>query len=208
MLRRSLAVALTLAALTAVAGCGDSGDGGDAAPAPAADARGDNGRAVSGGEPIGPAGEGLDGVIAFEIDSNTHTEQLLDYQHSPPVGGEHFPVPATCGFYDSDVPPDELIVHSLEHGAIWFAYDPTLDATQLGPLRELVAQQAKVMATPLEGLEAPIVVSAWARQMPIEAVDDPRVAEFVAAYRNGPTAPEPGAPCQGEGDPAVASPTA
>ena len=92
---------------------------------------GDDARTTSGGELIGPAAEGIDGVEAYRIDSHAHTEENLTYQPSPPTGGEHFPVPATCGFYETDPPTDELIVHDLEHGAIWVAFDPDLADAQV-----------------------------------------------------------------------------
>jgi Protein of unknown function (DUF3105) len=200
-----IAAVLTVGILTDVAACAD--DDGEAAMAPDEDAAG-SGRPTSGGELIGPADEGIDGVVAYRVDSNAHTEDEFGYQLVPPVGGEHFPVPATCGFYDGDPPPDELIVHDLEHGAIWIAYALDLDAEQLRTISELVAQQAKVIATPVEGLGTPVVVSAWGRQLPLDSADDPRLVQFVEAYRNSANAPEPGAACQGAGEPAVASPTA
>jgi hypothetical protein len=163
-------------------------------------------RTVSGGDPLGPAEEGIDGVEAFRVDSRTHTQEPLVYDPSPPVGGEHFPVPATCGFYTDDPPPDSMLVHDLEHGAVWIAYDPGLDRAQGDTLRGLVAEQPKVTATPYEGLDSPLVVSAWARQLRLDDADDPRLPAFVEQYRNGPEAPEPAAQCQGIGDPEVVSP--
>jgi Protein of unknown function (DUF3105) len=207
-LGRLIAAVLTVGILTGVAACADD-DGREAAMSPDEDAAG-SGRPTSGGELIGPANEGIDGVVAYRVNSHAHTEDELDYQLVPPVGGEHFPVPGTCGFYEDDPPPDELIVHDLEHGAIWIAYDLDLDldAEQLRTISELVAQQAKVIATPVEGLETPVVVSAWGRQLPLDSADDPRLVQFVEAYRNSANAPDPGAACQGAGEPAVASPTA
>ncbi len=203
MMRRRRPIALVLVVLLAASAWGCSGDDGD----DSGPAEGD-GRSTSGGELIGPADEGIDGVQAYRVDSNTHTEENLDYQLSPPVGGEHFPVPGTCGFYESDPPTDELIVHDLEHGAVWIAYDPELDDAQKATLRDLVAQQAKVIATPYPDLSSPVVVSAWGRQLALDSADDPRLAQFIATYRNSADAPEPAAACQGAGAPAVASPTA
>ena len=120
---------LAVAALAVAAACADD-TAGDAAPS-----EGDSGRATSGGELIGPAPEGIDGVQAYRVDTNSHTEDDLAYQLVPPVGGDHFPVPATCGFYETDVPPDEMIVHDLEHGAVWIAFAPDLDDGQQVPDR-------------------------------------------------------------------------
>ena len=64
-------------------------------------------------------------------------------------------------------------------------------------LRDLVAQQAKVIATPYPDLSSPVVVSAWGRQLALDSADDPRLAQFIATYRNSADAPEPAAACQG-----------
>jgi hypothetical protein len=201
---RLVAAVLALSALAVISACSDGGS--DALSA--VEDGGGTGRSISGGEPIGAAAEGVEGVEVFRVDSNGHTEDPLDYDHSPPVGGEHFPVPATCGFYESDVPPDEFLVHDLEHGAIWIAYDPALDPAEITAISELVARQAKVVATPREGLATPVVVSAWARQLALDSVDDPRLGQFIDTYLNSANAPEPNAACQGVGEPAVPSPTA
>jgi hypothetical protein len=91
---------------------------------------------------------------------------------------------------------------------VWIAYDPGLDPAQLTALSELVGQQAKVIATPHPDLDTPLVVSAWARQLPLDRVDDPRLGQFIDTYRSSSNAPEPSAPCQGAGEPAVVSPAA
>jgi hypothetical protein len=205
VLRRLSPLLLALSLAVAAAACGGDDDGRASTSGPEASS---DARTVSGGEPIGPADEGIDGVEAFRVDSNDHTEEDLVYDPAPPTGGEHYPVPATCGFYESDPPPDELLVHDLEHGAIWIAYDPDLDAAQKSALSTLVAQQAKVTATPYDGLSSPLVVTAWARQLELDSVDDPRLVQFIDTYRNSDNAPEPTAACQGVGQPAVASPTA
>ena len=86
--------------------------------------------------------------------------------------------------------------------------DPDLDEGARQALSSLVAQQAKVIATPHDGLDAPLVVSAWGRQLELDDVADPRLQQFIDLYRNSGNAPEPYAACQGAGEPAVAAPAA
>lgn len=217
----SLVVAALVAVALAAGACSGSKNDGNAA----AEADGTSTTApatkTSGGIPIGPANEGVAGVEAFRVPSRNHTEQPLDYDHRPPVGGNHFPVPSTCGFYTAATrPPDELLVHDLEHGSIWFAYQPDLPTAQLDKLRQLIGREYKTVATPYDGLESPLVLSAWARQLPVNSIDDPRVQQFIDTYRATPAdagiaagtknhsqAPEPSAACQGVGQPEPASPT-
>jgi hypothetical protein len=50
---------------------------------------------------------------------------------------------------------------------------------------------------PLPPLPSAVVASAWGFQLLVDDASDPRLAEFVRRYLNGPLAPEPGAPCRG-----------
>jgi hypothetical protein len=191
------AVAVTLL-LVGVTACGDDDSGGSGEASGA--------KTTSGGEPIGPADEAIEGVEAFEIASTEHTTDDLVYDPRPPAGGEHNPTPATCGFYESDPPPDQYIVHSLEHGAVWVAYDPDIDDAEKATLRQLVESQPKTMASPYDDLESPLVVTAWARQLQLDSADDPRLLQFVEQYRAAGQSPEPDAACAGFGVPAVPAP--
>jgi Protein of unknown function (DUF3105) len=205
--RRLFPLAAALLLVATLGACGGDAGGGEAsgsAPSPSGTER----IPTSGGSPEGPAPEGTEGVVAFTIPSHNHTEAPLEYDHFPPAGGDHFPVPATCGFYSTEVPPLELIVHGLEHGAIWVAYRSDVPEDQLDSLRELATQETKFIATPFDEMDSSITVTAWARQLPLDNVGDPRLRQFIDAYRNGPEAPEPGAPCQGAGAPEVPSPSA
>ncbi|MGH8932003.1 MAG: DUF3105 domain-containing protein [Egibacteraceae bacterium] len=143
----------------------------------------------------------VEGVQTFEVTSRDHVEGNIDYPQDPPVGGPHNPVWQNCGFYDELV-PKETAVHSMEHGAVWITYAPDLPADQVETLQSLAAQPY-VLVTPYQGLPAPVVASAWGKQLQVESAADPQLASFVDEFANGPQTPEPGAPCdQGVGDPA------
>jgi len=114
----------------------------------------------------------------------------------PPVGGEHDPVVQNCGVYAEPVATANA-VHSLEHGAVWIAYRPGLDATAVDTLTNLAEGKDYVLLSPFADLKAPIVLTAWGVQLEVEDVADPRVEEFLVKYVQGPQTPEPGAPCSG-----------
>jgi hypothetical protein len=152
-------------------------------------------------ELLGDADEGIDGVQSFRVhypagQGSPHRVGDIVYGLEPPVGGLHDQVPAECGFYDEPV-REENVGHSLEHGAVWLAYDPDLAEEDVERLQALVRDNDEVLASPYEGLDAgtAVVASAWARQLTLDSVDDPRLAEFVAEYQNGDQHPEPGVPC-------------
>lgn len=158
---------------------------------------GDDGKETGTSDPaVREADEGIAGVLAIRIGSTDHTEARVDYDRHPPAGGDHNPVPAPCGFYDEAI-PDEYVVHSLEHGAVWLAYAPALDAADLATLRDVVAEESDTIATPYADLDAgtAVVVTSWARQLTLDSVDDPRLVEFIEQYRKGDQAPEASIGC-------------
>ena len=143
-----------------------------------------------------PAGEGVDGVLAFDDVEPSHVEDCVDYPVRPTVGGAHFPVWANCGFYTSPV-PEESAAHVLEHGGVWIAFDPAIDTAQLTAIRSVTASATHILASPYPGLNSPIVLSAWGRQLDLDSVDDDRFEQFIDTYLEGPQTLEPGAPCTG-----------
>lgn len=133
-------------------------------------------------------------VVAYDGLSMAHTPGDVDYPQSPPVGGEHAPAWLECGVYETPV-LEELAVHDLEHGTVWIAYDPDLGDADVERLAEQLPQNG-IMA-PYPGLDAPVVVTVWGRQLRLDGADDPRLGLFVARFGNGETAPEPNASCAG-----------
>jgi len=159
----------------------------------------------SGGTAAGPT-TSLDlaaRVERFTVDSARHLTGPIQYPQTPPVGGDHNPAWINCGFYSQALPP-EGAVHSLEHGAVWITFRPSLPRAQVDRIRALARSDNHVLASPWidESLPAPVVASAWGLQLKADSADDPGVAAFVRAYANGPQTPEKGARCSGAvGDP-------
>jgi uncharacterized protein DUF3105 len=183
--RRLLTSVLAGTIVLAACGGGSGGSGGSGS--------GDSG---SGDSVEGvPAPEGIPGVLAYDFDHN-HIEGPIDYPLHPPPGGDHNHVWANCGFYDSTV-PDENVVHTLEHGAVWIAYSPDLPDAEKQALQERVDSEDYLIATEYPGMDSPLVLSAWNRQLALDSMDDPRFEQFIDTYRLGPTSPEPGASCTG-----------
>jgi hypothetical protein len=128
--------------------------------------------------------------------SRNHTTAPVSYAQNPPVGGDHDPVWQDCGYYDKPV-RNENAVHSLEHGAIWITYRPDLPQEQVDTLKALAASQTYILVSPFDNLPAPVVASAWGKQVLLDSASDPRLDEFIRTYRLDPKGPEPGAPCTG-----------
>lgn len=142
----------------------------------------------------------LAAVKTYKV-TREHTTEPVKYPQTPPVGGNHNPVWLNCGEYDQPV-ENTLAVHSLEHGAVWVTYRAGLTDSDLKTLRDLLPDTYTLLS-PYEGLQAPVVASAWGVQLPLTGADDPRLKEFIEKYRQGPQTPEPGAACTGGSDGAL-----
>jgi hypothetical protein len=139
----------------------------------------------------------VDGVTVVAVDRATHVSGTVDYPTAPPAGGDHAGAWQNCGFYTVEVTP-ELAVHSLEHGAVWITYRNDVDDATREGIEALAEQHAYVLAAPYPANPAPVVLTAWGRQVGIDSLDDPVVALFLDTYlEDGPTTPEPGAACSG-----------
>ena len=150
----------------------------------------------------GPAS--LADVRTYDDLEAVHTTDDVDYPQSPPVGGPHAPAWLDCGVYDEPV-RDENAVHDLEHGTVWITYDPEA-GVDVGALEEALPQNG--ILSPYDGLDAPVVVTVWGRQLALDGADDPRLPLFIDTYGGGETAPEPFASCAGgiqdpSGDPGL-----
>ncbi|MFF2407685.1 DUF3105 domain-containing protein [Streptomyces sp. NPDC058092] len=127
-----------------------------------------------------------------------HVEKPVDYPMNPPVGGDHHPVWMNC---DADVYtkaiPKENAVHSLEHGAVWVTYTSKAKPADIEKLGERVGTTPYSLMSPVEDQAAPLMLSAWGKQMTVTSATDARVAQFFTKYVQGPQTPEPGAACTG-----------
>jgi hypothetical protein len=141
-----------------------------------------------------PVPADLTAVKSYDDLSADHTPDDVDYPQSPPVGGEHAPEWLDCGVYDEPV-REENVVHDLEHGTVWISYDPDLDSDDVDELAEDLPQNG--ILAPYPGLDAPVVVTVWGRQLELTGADDPRLELFIRTYGGGETAPERGVTCAG-----------
>jgi hypothetical protein len=182
---RRIAVVLFAGLVTLTACSSDGGGGGGAAGTTTA---------PGGTTPLAP-GE-PEGTQSFTGLEQTHVDTPVNYPQNPPVGGPHNPVWQTCAFYDTPI-PKERGVHSMEHGAVWITYSADLPADQIAILKTLQASGKEVLVTPYDGLPSPLVASAWGKQLQLQSATDPRLAQFVSYFDDGPQTPELNTPCDG-----------
>ena len=135
-------------------------------------------------------------LLTMGATTGDHTLGSVAYAQVPPNQGDHSPVWQRCGFYSEPV-ENEHAVHSLEHGAIWITYRPDLPQPQIEELRAQARLHADMLVSPYSDLPAPVVVSAWGRQVQLDVVDKTRLEQALTEIRTGFEAPEPGAGCAG-----------
>lgn len=160
---------------------------------------------ASGGKGVtDPTAARIENLRSQTYPAGQHTAGIDDkvsYKVNPPDGGEHNGLWQNCGVYTQPI-QDGKAVHSLEHGAVWITYQPSLPAAQIAALaKDYVDGQDYMMISPHEQAN-PITVSAWGRQVDVTDPSDPRIKTFIDGYRNGPSTPERGALCNnGVGSP-------
>ncbi len=138
----------------------------------------------------------LDGVKTFDFKGGDHQEGRIEYPVPLPAGGPHNPAWQNCGIYTGEL-HEEYAVHSLEHGAVWVTYNPTVTKADVLQLQEALAGRTHILLSPRSEQQAPIVMTAWNAQLELQDASDPRVTKFVQTYEQAGTAPEIGASCSG-----------
>ena len=131
---------------------------------------------------------------AIAIGAVRHTGDLSEMEiveGRPPVGGPHFQTPLETGIYDEPV-GDGFVVHSLEHGIVWFSYNPDLvSEAELSALEAIADDFGNdVILSPRRGNAMAIAAASWGRLLSLDAVDEELLREFVTTNRN--RSPEPG----------------
>jgi hypothetical protein len=142
----------------------------------------------------------IPGVISQSFPAGQHVNPTdrVAYTHSPPMGGAHDYNWAACtGVVYPKAVRNENMVHSLEHGAVWIAYDPgRITGDALEALRRRVVGQPYTMMSPYPGLDQPISLQSWGHQLKLADANDPRIDQFIQALRRNQYAyPEVGASC-------------
>jgi len=114
--------------------------------------------------------------------------EIIHYKSNPPSSGPHNPSTAELGF-SYKVQPIGRVVHSMEHGAVVIYYRPDLPESDKESLRKLFDQlpratsgEVKLIVTPYPDLQAPMVLAAWTRLLPLEKFDYLEIFTFYRAW--------------------------
>jgi hypothetical protein len=134
-----------------------------------------------------PAAEVSPGQPVPTMESRDHLPDgtPVQYNTNPPTSGPHWGQAATWGVYPSTPPPDERLVHNLEHGGVVIYYDPNqVDEQTIEQLRNLTRdlrrERTCLVLTQRESIQddAAIALTAWGVLALLDSYDEPAIRAF------------------------------
>lgn len=113
--------------------------------------------------------------------------QRVTYSTNPPVGGDHWARSATWGSYPTNPPPDEQLVHNMEHGGVIIWFNPEIikgaDYDALFAIYQSLSKiNFRTLLVARTGMEKPVAVTAWGALLALDTVDQPQIESFYKAY--------------------------
>lgn len=118
--------------------------------------------------------------------SRDHVDEgtKVDYDTSPPTGGNHYGNPANAGFYDSaSALQPEQAVHNLEHGQVVLWYSPDAPADEIDQIESYVDSAGiGMVATPYDDIRTSyeFTLTAWRADQSCAKVS----SEVIDAFRS------------------------
>lgn len=114
---------------------------------------------------LGPAARAagceLSAAPAAAPEHTSNPDERVSYPTNPPTSGRHFDAPAPDGPY-LEAPPDEQLVHSLEHGRVVLWFDPSLPPDARAGLRALFEEDSlQLLLVPRKRMPYAVAASAW-----------------------------------------------
>jgi hypothetical protein len=110
------------------------------------------------------AGCELDSAKGSGVATHTNTvDEKVKYDTNPPTTGRHFQTPGEDGAY-GEAPPDEILVHNLEHGRVIVWFKPGMSEAQRADLKALFDEDPyQMVLVPRRNMPYAVAASAWNR---------------------------------------------
>jgi hypothetical protein len=114
-----------------------------------------------------------------------HVTGSVDYRTDPPAGGNHSATAASPNVYSNPVPPDEQLVHAMEHGDIVLWHRPDAGPDLLDELRSLADRyEGDVLVVPRASMPTPVAATAWHRRLLCPTFERAALDLFVSSFRD------------------------
>ena len=122
---------------------------------------------------------------AEPIQSDNHVarnQTHAPYSTNPPTSGPHYgDGVAGAGIHQEEV-ADELLVHSLEHGAVIISYKSSLASEDIEEIKKAFNQaEGKKILVPRKNLEVVVALTSWGRLLKLETIDQGKIKAFIEA---------------------------
>lgn len=110
------------------------------------------------------------------------------YRSNPPTSGPHWTGVAGPGI-KYEIVPDELILHSMEHGAAVVWYRDGLESSEIDKIKTAFnsASGKKIMLA-RKDLDVPVALTSWNYLLKLDIIDKAKIKEFIET--NNDRAPE------------------
>ncbi len=110
------------------------------------------------------------------------------YKSNPPTSGPHWAGVAGPGIKDETV-PDELVLHSMEHGAAVVWYREDLEQGEVDKIKKaFIGADGKKIMLARKDLDVPVALTSWGYLLKLDTVDESKIKEFIET--NNDRAPE------------------
>ena len=110
------------------------------------------------------------------------------YNSNPPTSGPHWTGVAGAGIKDEPV-PDELVLHSMEHGAAVVWYREDLGKSDVDIIRSAFqSASGKKIMLPRKDLDVPVALTSWGYLLELDTIDGEKIKKFIET--NNDRAPE------------------
>lgn len=111
------------------------------------------------------------------------------YNSNPPTSGPHTGNDVAGGGIKDTPVADEIVVHSLEHGAVVLWYSDDVGQEDLEKLKKIFNEAVgKKIMIPRKNMDKPIALTSWSYRLLLETVDEEKIKEFIET--NNDRAPE------------------
>ncbi len=102
------------------------------------------------------------------------------YNSNPPTSGPHIgDAVAGPGIKNKPI-SDELVVHSLEHGAVVLWYRQDLKEEDVSRLKKVFNQASgKKIMIPRKEMDTPIALTSWNQILRLNEIDEVKIKEFI-----------------------------
>ncbi|KKS99290.1 MAG: hypothetical protein UW07_C0016G0013 [Candidatus Nomurabacteria bacterium GW2011_GWF2_43_8] len=110
------------------------------------------------------------------------------YGSNPPTSGPHWAGTAGPGI-KTEIVPDELVLHSMEHGATVVWYKEGLEQNEVDKIKEAFnSSSGKKIMLARKDLDVPVALTSWGYLLKLETIDEGVIKEFIET--NNDRAPE------------------